>query len=167
MNGMVTSAPQPVARLRGCGSGPAPLVPRHPSRATRHRATRHRAAFTLIEVMIALMILFAVVFTILGVVSNALRNARVLQRKTVDAGMVAAQISITNRLAEQLETGDFEEFYPDFEWTRDTYEVGTNGLFQVDMLVQRKSTGKVESKLGILLYRPESPPGSMSRGMAR
>ena len=127
----------------------------------RH-GSRHRA-FSLIEVMIALMIFFAAVFTILGVISNALRNARVLQRKTVDAGMVASQISITNRLAEQLETGDFEEAYPQFEWTRDTYEVGTNSLFQVDMVVQRKSGGAVESKMSILLYRPESPPGSLTK----
>jgi type II secretion system protein I len=124
-------------------------------------------AFTLIEVMIALMIFFTAVFTILGVVSNALRNARALQRKTVDAGMVAAQISITNRLTEAMESGDFEDLYRDFEWTRDTYEVATNGLFQVDMVVQRKSTGAVESKMAILLYRPESPPGSLSRGIPR
>lgn len=113
------------------------------------------------------MIFFTAVFTILGVVSNALRNARALQRKTVDAGMVAAQISITNRLTETLETGDFDEIYRDFEWTRDTYEVATNSLFQVDMVVQRKSTGAVESKMSILLFRPESPPGSLSRGVPR
>lgn len=128
---------------------------------------RRKCAFTLIEVMIALMIFFMAVFTILGVISSGLRNARVLQRKTVGAGMVAAQISITNRLVEQLETGDFEDFYPDFEWTRDTYEVGTNSLFQVDMVVQRKSGGTVESKMSVLLFRPESPPGSLSRGIVR
>ena len=143
-------------------------IPGHhpPGRVPGHSSPvrRRRTAFTLIEVMIALMIFFAAVFTILGVVSNALRNARVLQRKTVDAAMVAAQISLTNRLSEVLETGDFEDAYPDFEWTSDTYEVGTNGLFQVDMIVQRKSGGAVESKMSILLYRPESPAGSLSRG---
>lgn len=128
---------------------------------------RRTRAFTLIEVMIALMIFFVAVFTILGLISNSLRNARVLQRRTVDAGMVAGQISLTNRLTEQLETGDFGEAYPDFEWTRDIYEVGTNGLFQVDMVVQRGSGGTVESKMSILLFRPESPAGSLSRGVLR
>jgi len=129
-------------------------------------------AFTLIEVMIAMFIFFMVVFTILGVIANALRNARMLQRKSVDAGMVAAQVTLTNVLTEQLETGDFEDLcpgvYPDYGWTRDVYEVGTNSLFQVDMIVQRRSgNAPVESKLSILLFRPGSPPGSMSRGVLR
>lgn len=129
---------------------------------------RFAEAFTLVEVMVALFIFFMAVFTILGVVSNALRNARILQRKSVDAGMVAAQISITNQLSEQLETGDFEDMYPDHDWTRDIYEVGTNGLFQVDMVVQRRSGNEpVESKMSILLFRPGSPPGSLSRGVPR
>ena len=124
-----------------------------------------QSAFTLVEVMIAMFIFFMAVFTILGVISNALRNARILQRKTVDAGMVASQLSLTNRLTEQLESGDFEDMYPDYEWTRDTYEVATNSLFQVDILVQRKSAGSpIESKMAVLMYRPGSPPGRLSGG---
>lgn len=125
-------------------------------------------AFTLIEVMVALLIFFMAVFTILGLLSNTLRNARALQRKSVDAGMVASQISLTNRITEQLEEGDFGDAYPDHFWTSDSYEVGSNGLFQVDILVQRQTGNKpVESKMGILLYRPESPQGSLSRGVPR
>lgn len=127
------------------------------------RVTRRRAAFTLVEVMVALGIFFMAMFTILGLVSNSLRNARALQRKTVGCGMVAAQLSLTNKLVEGLETGDFGDMYPDFEWTRDIYEAETNGIFQVDMIVQRRSGGAVESKMSILLYRPESPAGSLSR----
>ena len=58
------------------------------------RVTRRRAAFTLVEVMVALGIFFMAMFTILGLVSNSLRNARALQRKTVGCGMVAAQLSL-------------------------------------------------------------------------
>jgi len=125
---------------------------------------RWMAAFTLIEVMIALGIFFMAMFAILGLVSSSLRSARALQRKTVDAGMVAAELSLTNKLTEGLESGDFGDMYPDFDWTRDIYEVGTNGLFQADMIVQRRGGGPVESKLSVLLYRPESPKGSLSRG---
>jgi Tfp pilus assembly protein PilV len=125
-------------------------------------------AYTLVEVMIALLIFFVAVFAILGLVSNSLRNARALQRRQVDCGMVAAQISLTNRLAEEFVSGDFEDMYPDYEWSSDTYEVATNGLFQVDMIVQRRSGNQaVESKMSILLYRPESPAGSLSRGVPR
>lgn len=131
---------------------------------------RQHAAFTLIEVMIALMIFFAAVFTILGVVSNALRNARVLQRKTVDAGLVAAQsffiTSTTNKVYEGIETGDFDKDYPDYEWTTDTYEYATNGLYQVDIVVQQKSGGQVISKTAIFVFNGNSP-GSLTRGIAR
>ena len=117
-------------------------------------------AFTLIEVMVALLIFFMAVFAILGLLSNSLRNARALQRKNVDAGMVASQISMTNRITEQLEEGDFGDAYPDHSWTSDSYEAGTNGLFQVDILVQRRGgNNPIESKMSILLFRPESPPG--------
>lgn len=139
-------------------------------KATRDKyrlARRHSFAFTLVEVMIALGIFFMAMFAILGLVASSLRNARALQRKTVDCGMVAAQLSLTNKLTEGLETGDFGDLYPDFEWTRDIYEVETNGLFQTDMIVQRRAGGVVESKLSILLFRPDSPPGSLSGGLRR
>jgi general secretion pathway protein I len=142
MNRHVTSDHWPVTRIRRRGSS-------------------HADAFTLVEVMIALGIFFMAMFAILGLVSNSLRNARALQRKTVDCGMVAAELSLTNKLTEGLETGDFGDLYPDYEWTRDIYEAETNRLFQVDMIVQRRSGGAVESKMSILLFRPESPPGSM------
>lgn len=137
--------------------------PFHVSRFTHHAA----CAFTLVEVMVALLIFFMAVFTVLGLLSNSLRNARLLQRKTVDAGMVAAQsfyqLSNTNQVAEGEDVGDFGEAYPDHEWTTVTYEAATNGLYQVDIVVQRQQTGAVESKMAILMFSPNSR-GSLSRG---
>jgi len=126
--------------------------------------TRKAAAFTLVEVMIALGIFFMAMFTILGLVANSLRNARALQRQPVGCGMVAAELSLTNKLVEGLESGDFGNIYPDYEWTRDIYEKETNGIFQIDMVVQRRGGGPVDSTMSILLFRPDSPPGSLSRG---
>jgi type II secretory pathway pseudopilin PulG len=157
MNSSVTSDQGQVTRCVSRHSG-------HPS-----RVTRCRSAFSLVEVMIALAIFFMCVFTILGLISTVLRNARLLQnKKGVDAGLVAAQLCLTNKLTEEVESGDFGDMYPDYDWTRDTYEVGTNGLFQVDIIVQRHSGSRpVESKMSILLFRPESSPGSLSGGMRR
>lgn len=142
-----------------------------------HRKTRlgrrgflqHRnRAFSLVEVMIALGIFFMAVFTILGVVSNALSNARALQRPVVDAGLLASQLSLTNKLFEGVDSGDFGNLYPDYNWTSDTYEVASNGLFQVDYIIQSKSgRQQVEAKMSVLFFRPESPKGSLSGGMSR
>lgn len=126
---------------------------RHSSLVTRHG----QRAFSLIEVMIAIGIFFMASFTILALVSSSLRNARALQHHVLDAGMLAAELSLTNKLAEGSDSGDFEDMYPDYRWTREIYEVSTNGLFQVDFTVYRQGGDRpVESHMSILMYRPES-----------
>jgi len=114
-------------------------------------------AFSLLEVMIACFIFFMAVFAILAMVSSVLRNARSLRRFDLDAGMVAAQIANTNKLYEASESGDFGNLYPDYSWDSDRYEVGTNGLFQVDIIVRRRGLQKPVDVMSVWLYRPESP----------
>jgi len=118
------------------------------------------AAFNLIEVMIAMAIFFTAVFAILGMVSNTLRNARVLQETGVDLGLPAAELTLTNRLTEGLESGDFGDLYPGYEWTREVVLVGSNGLFRADIVV-RGGRGRrpTEARMSILLFRPDSPVG--------
>src|SRR5438309_10560341 len=81
-----------------------------------------RRAFTLLEVMIACGIFFIAVFAILALVSNTLRNARSLRHVEADAGMVAAQLSKTNRLTEGTDSGDFGEAYQDYSWETEAHE---------------------------------------------
>ena len=122
---------------------------------------RRQAAFTLLEVVIALAIFFIAVFAILDLTSQCLRSARSLRNTSVNATSLAAELCLTNRLEEGFESGDFGELYPGHTWAREIYLSPlspTNGLYQVDFVVfdnaGRKS--QVESKLSILLYRPES-----------
>jgi len=130
-----------------------------------HRATvgaaphASRAAFSLMEVMIACGIFFMAVFTILALVSSVLRNARGLRRISLDAGMVAAQLSNTNKLTEGAQSGDFGSMYPDYSWDADQYEVATNGLWQVDIVVRRHGLSKPVDTMRIWLFRPESHSG--------
>ena len=128
------------------------------SAASRRKAifVRHAQAFTLLEVMVASGILFLCLFAILQLLSTSLRGARILQRSTVDAGMLAAELSLTNKLSEGTESGDFGKLYPDFRWTREIQEASTNGLFQVDFTVYRRGVPTPESHLSFLLFRPES-----------
>src|SRR5438552_632274 len=78
------------------------------------------AAFTLLEVVIAAGIFFMATFAILGVVSGTVRNARGVQKTDVDAGMLAADLSLTNKLVEGTTSGDFGDLYPGYTWQRDT-----------------------------------------------
>lgn len=158
-DGRRTTAAEKSSQLRPSTVG------HHASRIMRFSAR----AFSLVEVMIALAIFFMAVFAILGLMSSVLRNARLLQsRKGVDAGMVAAQqLCLTNKMVEEVQSGDFGNMYPGYTWTTDTYEVATNGLFQVNIIVQRGSSGAVESKMSVFRFAPDSAPGSLSGGMRR
>ena len=86
-----------------------------------------RRAFTLIEVMVASGILFMCLFAVLAVLSNGLRNARALQRRTLDPGMAAAelytQFTTTNRIGACSGSGDFGDVYPDYRYSYDLWEV--------------------------------------------
>jgi hypothetical protein len=133
---------------------------------------RARHAFTLLEVMFAVVAFFAASFAILALVSTSLGSARLLQQPMVDGGEVAGQLSQTNSLVEGEESGDLSELlgkqYQDYSWTYDIEEVQTNKLFQVDFIVQRNSGDKpVVSKMSILLFRPASPAGNLDGATAK
>ncbi|HTX21791.1 MAG TPA: prepilin-type N-terminal cleavage/methylation domain-containing protein [Candidatus Aquilonibacter sp.] len=125
-----------------------------------------RRAFSLLEVMIAIGIFAVATFAILCLVSSSLENARRLQMPIVDAGMVASAYSQTNQLVEGNDSGDLSDFlgdaYQGYTWTSAVDEVESNKLFQVDLIVQSPAPGNpVISKMSILLYRPQSPAGSL------
>jgi hypothetical protein len=127
-----------------------------------------RRAFSLLEVMIAIGILFMGTFAILGLISTSLSNARRLQRPMVDASALASQLSITNKLVEGVYSGNLGDLlgkaYSDYKWTGEIIEVQSNKLFRADFIIQSTRSQDVISRTTTLLYRPESPPGSLDGG---
>jgi prepilin-type N-terminal cleavage/methylation domain-containing protein len=122
--------------------------------AVGHRRT---AAFTLIEVVVASAILAVGLAGILMICSGGLRTARVLDRVHVDAGSLAAMLSLTNKLEEGVTSGNFGDLYPGYNWVQEIREIATNGLFQVDYTVYSAGDAKgTESRMSILLHRPQS-----------
>ncbi len=121
-------------------------------------------AFSLLEVMIAAAIFFLATFAILAMVSSTLRNARVLRRIDVDAGMVAAQLFKTNRIAEGADNGDFGDFYRDYSWSTEAFEVMTNGLWQVDIVVKRRGVSDPVSAFSVWVFSPDSSAGPFRGG---
>ncbi|MEI6341545.1 MAG: prepilin-type N-terminal cleavage/methylation domain-containing protein [Verrucomicrobiota bacterium] len=132
------------------------IVP-HPSQASSARA------FTLLEVAIASAVLAVGLFAILTLCITNLRTARALGRVHVDASSVAALLSITNRLEEGVDSGDFGEVNPGYTWTRRITEFDfgngavSNGLFLVEIEVSGGSGPNPDrSSMQFLLYRPDS-----------
>jgi hypothetical protein len=116
---------------------------------------RTSVAFTLMEVMIATFIFFTAVFAILTLTTQNLRSARILKQHGPSIGKVAGELVLTNKLEEGVEEGDFsDDGFRDYKWARETKIYGTNGLFQVDIVVFRQ--GAIDSSISLLLYRPDS-----------
>jgi hypothetical protein len=113
--------------------------------------------------MIACGIFFIAVFAILALVSSGLRNARALRHIEVDAGMVAAQLSKTNRLTEGVMSGDFGDTYHDYSWEMTTQEAATNGLYQVDIVVRKRGLQNPIDTMSVLIFSPESAAGPLNR----
>jgi hypothetical protein len=127
---------------------------------------RGRRAFTLLEVMIAVMILFMCLFGLLALLSNSLTSARRLQQhRTVDtgsiAGLIYVQLANTNSLNEGPIDVDLTEMFPDCRCHADLTEIGTNGLCQVDFDVERNARVEVESHF--MIYLPNMKTGGISR----
>ena len=126
----------------------------------RYRAARHRrlAAFTLLEVMIALGIFFMCIFAILEVVATNLRAARKLQDQPVDVSLLIADLYQTNKLEEGSDSGDFGDLFPGYKWENQITLMATNGLFKVEYLVTHPGGGaNTEQHMTVLLWRPDSP----------
>jgi hypothetical protein len=126
------------------------------------------AGFTLLEVMIAMFVFFIVVFAVLGLVVQSLGAARALQIHRPDAGMVAAMVfmSGTNLEDGATDSGDFEELsFPDYMWDWESTEIGSNGLYRVDIAVSEKGKqGKqVRDTLVIYKYEPKRPGQQVRR----
>ncbi len=121
----------------------------------RSASKRRLVAFTLMEVMIAMAILFIAVFAILDLVCTNLRDARLLQQARVDAGLPVADIFQNSKLEEGETNGDFGELYPNYTWRAAIDRVGTNGLFHIACFITHPDH-TTEENLDLLMWKPES-----------
>lgn len=130
-------------------------------------STKSQFAFTLLEVMIAVAIFFMATFSILALVSRCLAQARALQPMQVDANMIAAELSMTNRLEEGPIPPEiikrFEHLYPNYTAMGTITEVGTNGFFQIDIEVAGLTSGRhiANSKSTVYLFRQSTGRGRL------
>ena len=128
------------------------------------RPARGRA-FTLLEVMFAVVAFAIATVSILALVSQSLDNARRLQRPPIYAEMLAAQISMTNQLLEGTSSGDLSDWLGDpgkgYTWTEDIAEEQSNKLFHVDITINKSDDKSVISQARVLFYKPQSPAGTL------
>src|SRR5262249_11246665 len=89
-------------------------------KAAPYLAGRLRRAFTLLEVMIAVMILFMCLFAVLALLSNSLASARRIQQahKGVDVATVAGKLYVTIVNTNGMDEGSYDldlgDVYPGY-----------------------------------------------------
>src|SRR5207249_2749239 len=113
--------------LRACArtqvAPPSSAAERVPVRLRPAHGHGRAMAFTLLEVIIACAIFFMAAFAILEVIITGVAQARALEQREPDAGMLAATLSLTNQLVEGTDSGDFEDvapgLYKQYRWARD------------------------------------------------
>lgn len=146
--------------------------PRHPDFqrccGSQSRVPKVRDGFTLIEVMIAVGILFMCLFAVLALLSNSLVTARHLQQhRTIDTGTVAGliyvQLTNTNNVTEGRVDVDLEEMYPGCKCDAEVTQLATNGLCQIDFLVE--SSQRLEVKSHFLMYLPNMKVGGINKNL--
>ena len=141
-----------------------PLGGRNVQSSFRIDCSAPAQGFSLLEVMIALPIFFLAIFTILGSVSRSLGAARSLQQKFPDISALVADLMLTNKVEEGTGGGDFGDLFPGYTWTGYTNQIATNGLFQIDFVIQsRRGRQLVEWTNSIYLWRPDSKVSNVGR----
>lgn len=133
-------------------------------------SSRRGAAFTLMEVMIAIGVFCIGVFAVLDVVASVLHGARLLDKPMVDAGVIASVVSQTNSIVDGISgDGDLSEYlgdsYKGYKYAYTINEIESNRLYQADIAVTSDAPGKpAVSKISVLLFRPQSPAGHLDSG---
>ncbi len=129
---------------------------------------KFRRAFSLLEVMIAIVAFATASLAILSLVSRSIDNARRLQKPMVDATELAAIFSQTNSIVEGTDSGELTDMmgdaYKGYSWEWIITEVQTNRLYEVDFHVFGAGSGSdrpLISSCTNLFYRPASPAGSL------
>jgi len=132
------------------------------------RCSRNESAFTLLEVMFAMLIFSVAIFSILELSTRSLNIARSLQNTSVDPAMIAAEYAAQEELEEGGDSGTFGDAYPNASWESIVTEIvgedgeGT-GLFQVDIRVhERVGDRSVATDMTVVLFRP--PTGAAGIG---
>ncbi|HZF02039.1 MAG TPA: hypothetical protein VE344_09105 [Methylomirabilota bacterium] len=129
------------------------------------KTNNRRAAFSLVEVMIAVVTFFTATFAILALVSQSVQNVRRMQRPMIDVAPIDAQLSLTNIFVEGTASGNLSDLlgdsYKGYTWTTDIEEEQTNKLFHADVVIQRSDDKTIIAQERLLYYKPDSPAGSM------
>ncbi|MGH7977808.1 MAG: type IV pilus modification PilV family protein [Limisphaerales bacterium] len=132
------------------------------------KPTPRQAGFSLIEVIVAILILGVALVALTEGVTGALTSSKASELQTTAAMLAAGQIETLRAEGDYPDgetEGDFGDEFPQYQWTQTIDDADVPGLHDVDVVVKDLQTGKDLYDLKTLLF--ELPQGSNSVNRAQ
>jgi len=146
----------PSSRFRSYVSG----VTQHATRNTQH-ATRSNSAFSLVEVMIALLILGVALVGFVQGTTTAITSSKESEIQTTAALLASGrveQIRADGELEDGESDGDWGDDYPNYSWTQSIAPTDVPGLHEIRVTIEDARTGKQLFELRTMLFEPPLIP---------
>jgi prepilin-type N-terminal cleavage/methylation domain-containing protein len=123
----------------------------------------HNAGFSLVEVMIAILILGIALVGLTQGITTALASSKQSELQTTAALFAAGQIELLRAesdLIDGTESGDCGAALPLYRWKQTVSPTDIDGLHDVDVVVENSQTGVEVYELKTLLFQiPDDPTG--------
>jgi prepilin-type N-terminal cleavage/methylation domain-containing protein len=122
-----------------------------------------QAGFSLIEVILAVLILGVALVGLTEGVTSALTSSKTSETQTTAAMLAAGQIETLRAAGSYMDgetEGDFGDEFPQYRWTQTIADADISGLYDVDVVIADNRTGKTLYDLRTMLF--ELPQGTNS-----
>lgn len=128
--------------------------------------TRH-AGFSLIEVVVAILILGIALVALTEGVTAALSSSKASEVQTTAALLAAGQIETLQAEGDYTDgqtEGDFGDEFPQYQWKQTISDTSIDGLHNVEVVVEDSKTGEALYDLQTMLF--ELPQGTNAVNLA-
>lgn len=123
----------------------------------------HNAGFSLVEVMLAVLILGIALVGLTQGITTALASSKEAELQTTAALFAAGQVELLRAekdLMDGTENGDCGAVLPLYRWKQTVSPTDIDGLHDVDVVVENTQTGAEVYELKTLLFQiPDDSPG--------
>lgn len=122
------------------------------------KSPRHNSGFTLLEVMVAILILAIAVTGLVHGITTALASSKESELQTVAALFAQGKIEelrATGILEDGSDDGDCGSILPLYHWRETIGSTEITGLHEVSVVVEHVKTGREIYELKTMLFNPE------------